>query len=248
MSTHTDDGALEAWTDGSADDTTHTVGYAVYWGRSHPLNYSRRITYETNTNNTAELNAVLHVLSVTPRDTDVKIYTDSQVTIHTLNSLKKHVNTPNSVHALTKKDSVNTARAKRALLEILSERQQCDATTGLKHVYSHLLDKESKMTKEERDRKLAEMRTNYGEHQYIRILQGNQHADELASNTIYGKREEQARHTHMKSQNTRFTANPATTAYDHVCRDHTHTDEKLSAYPMKRWHNDVKRHTTWDFV
>ena len=83
--THTDDGALEAWTDGSADDTTHTVGYAVYWGRSHPLNYSRRITYETNTNNTAELNAVLHVLSVTPRDTDVKIYTDSQVTIHTLN-------------------------------------------------------------------------------------------------------------------------------------------------------------------
>ena len=122
----------------------------------------------------------------------------------------------------------------------------------------------------------------------MRILQGNQHADELASNTeqltshtmpptsthdplyviheentanntklrigentrkcIYGKREEQARHTHMKSQNTRFTANPATTAYDHVCRDHTHTDEKLSAYPMKRWHNDVKRHTTWDFV
>jgi hypothetical protein len=55
---------LEAWTDGSADAQAQNVGYAVYWGENHLLNYSRRMPHDVNTNNTAELSAVLHALSV----------------------------------------------------------------------------------------------------------------------------------------------------------------------------------------
>jgi ribonuclease HI len=136
---------LEAWTDGSADAQAQNVGYAVYWGENHLLNYSRRMPHEENTNNTAELSAVLHVLSVIARDENIIIYTDSQVTMRVVAALQKNLDAPHALHSLTKKDNVTTARAKRAIFAILQERRNHNATTELSHVYSHLLDSPSSM-------------------------------------------------------------------------------------------------------
>jgi ribonuclease HI len=180
---HTDAHKLQAWTDGSADETTKTVGYGVYWGRAHPLNYTRRTIFETNTNNTAELTAVLHVVSALPRSADVVIYTDSQVTIQVVKTLKKNLANPQALHSLTRKDSVATARVKRALFAVLVERRDRGASTELHHVYSHLLDGDGKMDNKERNKKMTEMMGTYGAQHVMQILRGNKCADELASDS-----------------------------------------------------------------
>ena len=177
-----DNSVLLVWTDGSADASKKSVGYAVWWASEHPLNYSRRMNYPTNTNNEAELTAILHALTVVPVEQSLEIITDSEIAVKVCTALQR----ANSVtlSALTRRDSATTARVKRAIWKRLSERQKTrrsTTTTTFTHVYSHLLDRNHKMTAEEHKRKLDEMKEKFGKDKYLTMLQGNQEADKLAA-------------------------------------------------------------------
>jgi ribonuclease HI len=174
------DGLLEVWTDGSAEMSQKSVTYAVYWGEGHPMNYSRKMSLSSNTNNEAELSAILHVLDVIPWSQPVIIYSDSEVAIKIMTQLDNYARMPHYESALTKRDSPPLACIKRGLIECLSVRSQHDTRTVVSHVYSHLLDQPQKLDDAEHKRRMDIMRNGYGD-QYLRVLQGNEAADKLAS-------------------------------------------------------------------
>ena len=110
-----DNSVLLVWTDGSADASKKSVGYAVWWASEHPLNYSRRMNYPTNTNNEAELTAILHALTVVPVEQSLEIITDSEIAVKVCTALQR----ANSVtlSALTRRDSATTARGETSDME-----------------------------------------------------------------------------------------------------------------------------------
>ena len=65
---------------------------------------------------------------------------------------------------------------------------------------------------------------------------------------IYNTREEGARKTHKADQNKRFREEPVMTANDSACHTHEYTDEQISAWPMRQWQRDIKRHAMWGFL
>jgi ribonuclease HI len=170
---------LEAWTDGSTNKDENYVAYAVHWGQHHPLNYVRRLDATRNTNNNAELAAIEHVLRVTPLSRHVVVFTDSQVAINIAEECRRCAETHGSVQALTRKDSIETARTKRTLVKQFHTRHLLGTQVRLEHVYSHLLDSGNSMSSEQRRSRLAEMKARFG-NAYLHILHGNAAADRLA--------------------------------------------------------------------
>jgi ribonuclease HI len=172
---------LEAWTDGSTKKDENYVAYSVYWGQNHPLNYIHRLDASKNTNNNAELAAIAHVLRVSSLLTHTIIYTDSQVAINIVNQCYNCALYSGSVHSLTRNDSIETARTKHTLVELFRTRIMFGTRLIMYHVYSHLLDANSKLSAEERQKKTDEMKRLFGDPDYIRILQGNAVADQMAT-------------------------------------------------------------------
>ena len=71
---------MEVYTDGACVHnqipSLRRAGYGAWWADDHPMNVSLPLAGHTQTNNRAELSAVLHVLQHEPRDVHIK--TDSE--------------------------------------------------------------------------------------------------------------------------------------------------------------------------
>ena len=77
-------GVVRAWTDGSEQkglDGRPYAGYGVWFGHGHVLNVAEKLIGLVQTNNRAEMTAVLHVLKVVPIGADLQICTDSQLVV-----------------------------------------------------------------------------------------------------------------------------------------------------------------------
>ena len=78
---------VRAWTDGSEQkglDGRPYAGYGVWFGHGHVLNVAEKLIGLVQTNNRAEMTAVLHVLKVVPIGADLQICTDSQLVVDAL--------------------------------------------------------------------------------------------------------------------------------------------------------------------
>jgi hypothetical protein len=89
--------------------------------------------------------------------------------------IAKHINSFCNIQALTRRDSLATARTKRALMNSMSAREEL----WLDHVFSHLLDRNHGMTAEVHTHRMDEMRKSFGD-RCLHVLEGNAHADQLA--------------------------------------------------------------------
>ena len=77
-------GVVRAWTDGSEQkglDGRAYAGYGVWFGYGHSLNVAEKLLGILQTNNRAEMTAVLHVLKIVPKWVDLQICTDSQLVV-----------------------------------------------------------------------------------------------------------------------------------------------------------------------
>ena len=75
---------MRAWTDGSEQkglDGRPYAGYGVWFGHRHVLNVAEKLIGVLQTNNRAEMTAVLHVLKIVPSWADLQICTDSQLVV-----------------------------------------------------------------------------------------------------------------------------------------------------------------------
>ncbi|OSD00181.1 ribonuclease H-like protein, partial [Trametes coccinea BRFM310] len=75
----------DVWTDGSATTTgLRRAGAGVFWGIYHERNVSVRVPGESQTNNHAELYAVLCAIRMAKPARTLRIHTDSQYAIHSV--------------------------------------------------------------------------------------------------------------------------------------------------------------------
>ena len=77
-------GVVQAWTDGSEQkglDGRAYAGYGAWFGYGHILNLAEKLPGIPQTNNRAEMTAVLHVLRIIPRWVELQICTDSQLVL-----------------------------------------------------------------------------------------------------------------------------------------------------------------------
>ena len=75
---------VQAWTDGSEQkglDGRAYAGYGVWFGPGHVLNVSEKLMGVLQTNNRAEMTAVLHVLRIVPKWAALQVCTDSQLVV-----------------------------------------------------------------------------------------------------------------------------------------------------------------------
>ena len=69
-------GVVRAWTDGSEQkglDGRAYAGYGVWFGYGHSLNVAEKLLGILQTNNRAEMTAVLHVLKIVPKWVELQI-------------------------------------------------------------------------------------------------------------------------------------------------------------------------------
>ncbi|KAI9751484.1 MAG: hypothetical protein M1815_001101 [Lichina confinis] len=79
------DGVLRIYTDGSSLKNGQggaIGGIGVYFGDGDPRNISEPLMGSRQTNNRAELTAIIRALDIAPRNRDVRIYTDSSYSIN----------------------------------------------------------------------------------------------------------------------------------------------------------------------
>ena len=77
-------GVVRAWTDGSEQkglDGRPYAGYGVWFGHRHVMNRAEKLIGVLQTNNRAEMTAVLHVLRIVPGWVKLQICTDSQLVV-----------------------------------------------------------------------------------------------------------------------------------------------------------------------
>ncbi|POS85871.1 hypothetical protein EPUL_004454, partial [Erysiphe pulchra] len=82
-----DENLIQVYTDGSARRNGRKgarAGVGVFFGTNDPRNLSEPLQGELQTNQRAELTAVLRALQICPQDKDVQIFTDSTYSINSL--------------------------------------------------------------------------------------------------------------------------------------------------------------------
>lgn len=129
---------LEVYTDGSSlanGKAGSRAGFGVYFGDNDPRNISERLQGEPQTNQRAELMAMLRALEVAPLHQIVKIYSDSQYSIKCVTEWAIGWKNRNWMTASGEK--VKNQDIIRAVLAKLDERTKAGANTYFQWVKGH---------------------------------------------------------------------------------------------------------------
>ncbi|CAJ0552933.1 Ff.00g010110.m01.CDS01 [Fusarium sp. VM40] len=134
-------GTLKIYTDGSSlanGQAGSRAGLGVYFGRDDERNHSERLPGEPQTNQRAELMAMLRALEIAPLTQDVQILTDSQysikcATVWAVTWERKNWETSSG-------GQVKNQDIIRDLLAKMKERTQAGATTTFQWVKGHAND------------------------------------------------------------------------------------------------------------
>jgi ribonuclease HI len=134
-------GTLKIYTDGSSlanGQAGSRAGLGVYFGRDDERNHSERLPGEPQTNQRAELMAMLRALEIAPLTQDVQIWSDSQysikcVTVWADSWAKKQWKTSSG-------GEVKNQDIIRGVLAKMKERTEVGATTTFQWVKGHAND------------------------------------------------------------------------------------------------------------
>ena len=138
----TDDGVLRIYTDGSSlanGKAGSRAGLGVYFGDGDPRNLSERLPGEPQTNQRAELMAMVRALEIAPLDQPVQIFSDSQYSINCVTQWamswkKKGWKTAQG-------DEVKNQDIIRMCLGKMEERERMGTQTYFQWVKGHAVDR-----------------------------------------------------------------------------------------------------------
>ena len=139
--TQSRDDVLVIYTDGSSlanGQKGSRAGLGVYFGDGDARNVAERLRGEPQTNQRAELMAILRALEVAPRKQAVKIVTDSQYSINCVTQWAESWKRKGWVTATGEK--VKNQDIIRAVLDKISERTAAKANTSFQWVKGHAAD------------------------------------------------------------------------------------------------------------
>ena len=137
-----DDGTLRIYTDGSSlanGKATSRAGLGVYFGDNDPRNISERLQGEPQTNQRAELMAMLRAMQVVPLEQKVQIHSDSQYSINCVTLWANGWKRKGWVTAAG--ENVKNQDIIRAVLDKMSERVKAGGQTKFQWVKGHATDK-----------------------------------------------------------------------------------------------------------
>jgi len=128
----------QAWVDGSClnngvSGASSAIG--VYYGPEDPRNFSSKLSGPKQTNNKAELLAVLYVLSTNLLTSDLKVHTDSQYSIKCLTEY--HHKWRLNGWVTSKGDVVESVGIIKYALDLLTRRSAMGSCTELCYVKGH---------------------------------------------------------------------------------------------------------------
>lgn len=160
---------LMVWIDGSFIKSKNKAAYAIAFAESHPNNTSGAV-FEEQTNNNAELQALIWALTAIPPNTKIAVYTDSMLVVNTINNIRTNSHNQMQYQNLTKK-----------IKEQYEQIQQQQGTLNCYHVFSHLLEKKKWRGKKQKQYKerMNTMTERYKDETRL-ILKMNQVVDRLA--------------------------------------------------------------------
>lgn len=132
---------VQVWVDGSClnngiNNASSAVG--IYYDPEDQRNFSSKLSGGKQTNNRAELLAILYVLCTNLTTTSLKIYTDSQYSIKCLTEY--HYRWQVNGWTTSKGDAVESANIIKYSLDLLEQRNSVGASTELCHVKGHAND------------------------------------------------------------------------------------------------------------
>lgn len=128
---------VEVWVDGSCTNNgtpNARAGIGVYYGAKSERNYYSRVQHARQTNNTAELIAILYVLVTNPF-TPLTVNTDSRYSIDCITVYASKWQSNNWKTA--KGTDVESANIIRYILKVLEERAVGGVRTEFMHVKGH---------------------------------------------------------------------------------------------------------------
>lgn len=131
----------EVWVDGSClgngiENASSAVG--VYYGVNDERNFSSKLSGTKQTNNRAELLAILYVLCTNHLTANLRIYTDSQYSIKCLTEY--HHKWKSNGWTTSKGDRVESVNIIKYTLNFLARREAKASSTELCHVKGHSND------------------------------------------------------------------------------------------------------------
>ncbi|KAK5997872.1 Ribonuclease H [Cladobotryum mycophilum] len=132
---------LEVYTDGSSlanGKAGSRAGLGVYFGEGDPRNVSERLQGEPQTNQRAELMAMLRALQIAPLEQAVRIYSDSQYSIKCVTEWATGWNKKGWLTATGEK--VKNQDIIRAILDQIDARMNAGGKTNFQWVKGHAAD------------------------------------------------------------------------------------------------------------
>lgn len=128
---------IDVWVDGSCTDNgtlKAKAGIGIYYSSNDNRNYSSRLTRTRQTNNTAELVAILYVLE-TNQGSSLRINTDSQYCINCITQF--HAKWEKTQWRTVKGTPVESAEIIRCILAVIQRRKESGLSTDFVHVKGH---------------------------------------------------------------------------------------------------------------
>lgn len=135
------DGVLRVYTDGSSlanGRAGSRAGVGVFFGHGDPRNISERLVGEPQTNQRAELMAMLRALESAPKAQPVQIYSDSQYSINCVTQWAVSWKKKGWVTATG--EQVKNQDIIRGVLDKMEERTRAGGTTSFQWVKGHSTD------------------------------------------------------------------------------------------------------------
>lgn len=129
---------VKVWTDGSCLNNGRVgavCGLGAYYGNSDSRNYSSLLILDKQTNNRAELAAILYVVVMDFNEHNLLIHTDSS---YSISSLTEYYHKWQSNGWVTAKGtSVESSDMIKFIIKLISHRKTLGLTTNFVHVKAH---------------------------------------------------------------------------------------------------------------
>lgn len=135
---HSMDGTINVWVDGSCLNNGTSVASSaigIYYGLEDMRNFSSRLAARRQTNNRAELLAILYVVCTNLTTASLRIHTDSQYSIKCLTEY--HHRWKLNGWVTSKGECVESVDIIKYILNTLTKRDDAGSLTELVHVRGH---------------------------------------------------------------------------------------------------------------
>ncbi len=119
----------------------------------------------------AELLAILYTLKNSPKQANIRIYSDSKSAVELMNKMIRY-----TINKIPYKINFNYRWVLTEIYEEIIDRVKQKSNIEIKHIYSHIKEKEKDTKYKD---KINQQKELYGE-QFERIILGNEEADKLA--------------------------------------------------------------------